>query len=174
MSRIKALTVAVTVAVMAVSAASATDYRDVRGDTKPAPDIIGVRVTDDANGRLSFRVHLTSPLGSKAGRVVGISVDSDRDVETGDEAGFDVTMAVDGRDVTYSKWRNGKLVSSSRLKGSRVLANGNTVTWSVPVAELGADASFEFAVWTRYYLGALELDGDDAPAGATWVYELQS
>ncbi len=172
MSRVRALTASVIVAAIAVSAAAATDYRDARGDTRPAPDIVGVRVTNDDAGRITFRVLLTSPLGAKAGRIVGISVDGDRDETTGDDAGFDVTMSVDGRDVTFSRWKNGKLQSAARLRGSRVTTPGNTVIWTVPVAELGAETSFEFAAWTRYYHGAIELDGDDAPAGTAWAYEL--
>jgi hypothetical protein len=168
----RALIVGLIAAGALAGAASATDYKDVRGDTKPAPDIVGARVTNDQNDRITIRIQLTAPLGPRVGRIVGISVDADRDPTTGDAAGFDVSATLDGREASLARWKGGKLVAATRMKSSRITASGSSVTWVVDADELGVDRSFEFAVWTRYYRGAIELDGDEAPSGAAWVYEL--
>jgi hypothetical protein len=169
------LVAACAVALLAAPAASATtSYLDAVADSGSATDITRVRVSDDAQGRITFSVDVSDGGEQPRDGVVLLLVDADANRLTGDPRAFGADYAFQllgsERAAAFARW-NG--TSYATIRGSSFTASydgGPGI--SVDKRDLG-NPTHSFSFWIR----AAEGDGgegrrDDAPDDGTWRYGL--
>lgn len=121
-------------------------FTEPAGDHHSAPDIASVRVTDAEDGWVAFAVSIPNAGVLPRAPVVGLSIDTDDDLATGD-AGADLGITVLGADFIADRWneRSRTWVPVVDEPMVRVEASGATVVVSVHRSEIGAGARFRFA-----------------------------
>lgn len=159
-----------TVAAGAVAAERA--YTDEAGDSRTAPDLTAVTVTD-SGGFLAFKIAGTLVPSSS----LVIFIDADRNRGTGDEGDelmVGVDAEADGKAYWFaerwsgSKWeRAGIDVTSQAFPGRREIG--------FRAADAGLTGSFDFAVATFKHVADAIESSDFAPDSIVpWTYELTS
>lgn len=152
-------------------------YADRAGDHHSAPDIASVRVTDSEDGWVSFAVSMPNSVVLPRAPVVGLSIDADDDLATGD-SGADLGITSLGTDVVVDRWSERSRTWVPDIDDPKVRAEvaGPIVTISVHRSELGAGARFGFAALAAGLTPSEAFTGVDvAPDGSRFYpYVLQN
>jgi hypothetical protein len=122
-------------------------FSDPAGDHHEAPDIAEIRVSESDDGWVEFAVSMPNSVQLPRSPVVGISIDADDDLATGD-SGADLGVTARGSDVVVDRWSERSRSWVPDIDDPRVYAQvaGPVVTVGVHRSELGAGARFGFAV----------------------------
>jgi hypothetical protein len=134
-------------------------YIDPIGDAHGAPDISSILVSSDAHGTIRFTLRFAKAFPIN-GSEIGISIDSDRNVHTGDVAGFD--YRIDDSDGHASLVALSPIPHPQPSPTLHVHLAGTTMTATINRTDLGDTPGFYFYAWTQ----AGTTYGDDAPGGS--------
>lgn len=152
-------------------------YADPAEDHHSAPDITSVAVSDAEDGWISFAITMSNSAALPRAPVVGVSIDADDDLGTGD-SGADVGITSLGSDVLVDRWneRSRSWIPDIDDPQVRVRVSGPTVTVGIHRSELGAGSRFGFAALAAGLTGTAAFTGVDVtPDGAQFYrYTLQN
>jgi hypothetical protein len=167
--------VAAALLALAGGAASAV-LQDAAGDSGDAPDVTSLTVTNDARGRIAFRLAFANrPNGLEASEtahdVVSLFLNTDRNASTGDPDGDDYLLQVSGNGFALAPWRSSRFTPLARAD-ARATRSGGTATVTVASAALGRTRAFDLVVTSLRITGAAFPIGDTAPATGRWSYTL--
>jgi hypothetical protein len=156
------------------SAAGSVTYADPTGDGRGAPDIQRVSVSNDDNGRISFRITVDA-LAIPSDTRIFVFLDTDRNDATGDPdvLGADYVIADDESDHTFdiARWSATEWVDTP-YESVDVHADATGVSIAIDRSELGNTGGFDF--WVRSRVGDGETQTfEDAPDADVWRYDLQ-
>jgi hypothetical protein len=143
-------------------------FTEPAGDHHSAPDITSVRVTDAEDGWVAFAVTIPNAGLLPRAPVVGLSIDTDDDLATGD-AGSDLGITALGTDFIADRWneRSRTWVPVVGEPMVRIEATGTTVVVSVHRSEIGAGERFRFAALAAGLTSTDAFTGVDvSPDGA--------
>ena len=180
------LTAALVVAALATGAARAdTSYSDPAGDvfaTNPAVvgiDLTAVEVSNTPDGTITFRVTIANAQTLPVLGAVGVGLDLDKNLDTGDDGMEAVAAYVRdpfGREsLVFERWSaaEGELVEVRTTAMSAGFSQG-VFTWTVPRSELLDTSGFGFAVVSLVMAPDLVNFAADVAPNSTqlWVYDL--
>lgn len=156
---------------------SAGRFTDPAGDHHSAPDIAAIRVTDSEDGWINFAISMPNSLVLPRTPVIGLSIDADDDLATGD-SGADVGITSRGTDVVVDRWRerSRSWVPDVDDPKVRTEVTGATVTVGVHRSELGAGGRLGFAVLAAGLAASAGFTGVDVTPDGTrfFRYSLQN
>jgi hypothetical protein len=143
-------------------------YSDDTGDHHSAPDIASVRVTDSEDGWVTFTVSMPNALVLPRTPVVGLSIDADADLATGD-SGADLGVTSVGTEVIVDRWSERSQTWVPDLDEPRVRAEveGATVMIAVHRSELGVGRRIGFAAIAAGVSANDEFTGVDVTPDGT-------
>ena len=148
---------------------SSVRFSDPAGDHHSAPDIAAIRVSESEGGWVDFAITMPNALALPRVPVVGLSIDVDDDLATGD-SGADVVLTSRGADVVMDRWseRSRSWVPViDDVPRVRAGVSGPVVTLGVHRSELGAGSRFGFAVLAAGLAAGTGFTGVDfTPDGA--------
>ncbi len=185
-SLLAGLTAALAIAALATGAARAdTSYSDPAGDvfaTNPAVvglDLTAVEVSNTPDGTITFRVTIANAQTLPVLGAVGVGLDLDKNLDTGDE-GFEA-FALYVRDpfgresLAFQRWSpiDGELVEMPTTGMSASFSQG-VFSWTVPRSKLLDTSGFAFVVVSLVFTPDLvNFAADIAPdSNQLWVYDL--
>ena len=152
-------------------------FIDPAGDHHSAPDIAGIRVTDSEDGWVNFGISMPNSAVLPRAPVVGLSIDVDDDLATGD-SGADLGITALGTDVVVDRWSERSRTWVPYVDDPKVRADvtGSTVTIGVHRSELGAGSRLGFAALAAGLASREGFTGVDVtPDGARFFrYVLQN
>lgn len=121
-------------------------YSDRAEDHHSAPDIASVSVSDGADGWISFSITMSNAAALPRAPVVGISIDADDDLSTGD-SGADIGVTALGTDVFADRWSDRSRTWVPYVDDPRIRAqvSEGVVTVGIHRSELGAGSRIGFA-----------------------------
>jgi hypothetical protein len=164
-----AVVVAAAVFVCAASAANSTSFPDAAGDTRSAPDITGVTISNDDGGLVTIRVSIANRTGLAAADEIDVGIDADQSPDTGsafyggeaefDLSGSEATFWLPGSDGYYHK-----SVAPASLQAG---FTGGAAIFSFKASELGITAGFNV-----YVTAFGKVGGDLAPDIRTFNHQL--
>ena len=150
-------------------------FPDRVNDHESAPDLTSVQMSDSADGWISFSVTIGNRAALPRDPVVGISIDADDELRTGD-GGADVALSALGGDVAVDRWSPSARQWTPDVDDPRVRVEsaGDVITVSALRADLDAGKQIAFAVLAAGITAARMFTGIDvAPDGARFYrYEL--
>ena len=149
-------------------------YPDGTGDHHSAPDIASVRVTDTEDGWVGFAVSMSNALVLPRTPVVGLSIDADDDLATGD-SGADLGVTAVGTEVIVDRWSERSQTWVPDLDEPRVRAEveGSTVTIAVHRSELGVGRRVGFAALAAGVSASDEFTGVDVTPDGTRFFRYE-
>lgn len=157
------------------SAGAGATYVDPAGDSGTAPDVTRVTLTDDASGRLVFRVATPNRAARlRADEQLQLYLDTDANPDTGDPAaeGAEYLIALgSGAPAAFSRWNGVVYADADADSLDAAFAGGARI--SIARRDLGNTRRLRF--WIRTLQGDDESDGhvDDAPNQGTWGFALR-
>jgi hypothetical protein len=156
------------------SAAGSVTYADPTGDGRGAPDIQRVSVSNDDNGRITFRVSVDTIPAESDTRVM-VALDTDRNADTGDPSTLGAEYLVaeyeSDRSFDIARWDGAAWVNTTH-ETVKVYSDSTGVTFSIDRTELGNTSGFNY--WVRSRAGDVSLDQyDDFPDSGTSSFTLQ-
>ena len=144
-------------------------FADPTGDGNGAADVVSVSVANDNSGLLIFLVQVANRGGFVANDMVVISLDTDRNAQTGD-GGAEYQIRLDGttQQTKLFRWNAAQFeeVAAQSLQG--VWASGYGV--GIQRSEIGNPSALGFSVTTQ--LAGVSGQSDRAPDGAFHEYTL--
>lgn len=152
-------------------AANSTSFTDRTGDAKLAPDIVGLDVTNDDAGTLTFRLTFGSgglPAGLP-GEDVGVALDLDQNPDTGTVYyGTDVALEFHNSSLRFYRAEGNDFTAAPTPASLQGALTASMATFTVKAADLGLAATGGFNV-----VGITDspLDGDLAPDLRTVNYQ---
>jgi hypothetical protein len=166
-----------TLALAAGGAAGNAAFADPGGDANGAPDITSISMSD-VPGTGAITVSATAS-GLVPSTSVDIWLDSDKNSSTGSAAGCEYFLEIwqdaDDWGWTIDKWTGSEWVMTPESPGMRFSRSGNVFTWTLNKSDLGGTGGFAFhAGGFLYDASGNVLNGDFAPDGGSWVYDLSS
>jgi hypothetical protein len=144
------------------AAASPSAYTDAAGDSKSAPDIQKVTVTDGGNGTVGVEIDLAADIPDDGSGLL-FGIDADRNKNTGDRTGLDYAVYLDATGAGFAKWDGTQWASAPHQLISPSMAAGQ-VRFTLTLADIGVQ-TFDFFV--------ASLHGDDldiAPDDGVFTY----
>lgn len=161
-------------ALVAIGAAGAQQtFADPAGDAGAAPDITGVTVSDTSEGLVTWVV-TTNAAALTADTVLSVTFETDGNSATGDTAGFDYYVGIDGSSFVFGKLEGSSL--DAAVPGTTVAASfsAGTFTFKVHKSEIGnPPTTVRFYADALLYSGNIVTASDTAPdGGAVWEYRL--
>jgi hypothetical protein len=124
--------------------ASPSVYTDPAGDSKSAPDLIQVTLTDNGNGTVGVDLKLAGPTNLGSDGLLGFFIDSDRNRSTGDTTGSEFLLLANQAAAVFEKW-NGSTFASFAHQPVSPAFNGTDLTFTLTLSDLGGITSFDFA-----------------------------
>jgi hypothetical protein len=152
--------------------ASATVFNDTAADSGTAGDVTSLEVTNDARGRVTFRLTFGNrPNGLEPEDFVVVFLNTDRNAATGDPEGDDFALQFSQGAFLVRGW-TGSQFAAVEAPEAVATSRGGTITLTLPKADLGNTAGFEIVVFSvRIVNNAIE-SGEAAPDAGEWMYQL--
>jgi hypothetical protein len=162
----RSLLLALLVLVPTAAAGNSSSISDPVGDVSRIPDITRVAASSTDAGRLTFRITFATAPSFGGGVGLSLLVDADANPATGHSDGVDYWFVFRTTDGAFEpgRWDGQQFVPyGSRATGAVV---GNTVTISMPAAEIGAKKAIRY-VAESYGNGEIDRapDASDAFVG---------
>lgn len=155
-------------------------FSDPAGDHHSAPDIAGIRVSESDGGWVDFAISMPNAPVLPRVPVVGLSIDVDDDLATGD-SGADLGITSRGSDVVVDRWSERSRSWVPEIDDEprvRAEVTGPVATLGVHRSELGAGSRFGFAVLAAGLATSTGFTGVDVTPDGTrffrYVLETQS
>jgi hypothetical protein len=133
-------------AAAARAAAAPATYTDPAGDAKSAPDITGVTISGAGTGTYDVKVDLGTMPNLAPDGVLLFGIDSDRNVRTGNQLGWEFEVLANSTGAVYLRWNGSDEVPFSHQPLSPRLT-GTGIAFTLSKADLGGDL-FDFAAAT--------------------------
>ena len=183
------VTAAVGVAVMVTSVALADQtYKDPAGDGRSGPDVTSVSVRNDDEGTLTFTIAWPGIEPLAKHNEIALLIDTDRNKDTGADAGADVVIEFDGDPTDsyggrwyFNRWDGTKLGAADASTGEATFEAGD-IEMSInakdlfgrPFDETMLDESFDFWVYSFHDAKGTVFAGDRAPGGrGVFTFQLE-
>jgi hypothetical protein len=167
MKRLLVLTTIVAAFAIPAGAARAADsYTDPAGDSKTAPDVRQVSLTDNGNGTVGVAIDLDADI--PAGSSVLMGINADRDMSTGAHCGCDYMVAADDEGLVLAKWVETDWADFLHQPLDPE-ENGGHITFTLTLADLGGTKAFDF--WVARLRGD---DTDYAPEDGVFTFPQQA
>lgn len=148
-------------------------FADGTGDGKGAPDIVDVKVSNDANGQITFDIPIPASVDLASDEGMVFLIDADENPGTGapNSEGSEVLLVLDGQTKAwgFAKWTGTTFAGASAPTANIQYGNGALV--SINRSDLGVNSGFNFWVFTAKGEGDAAVF-DDAPDRGTWNYKL--
>jgi len=158
--------------VLAAAAAGAATFVDPTGDSGTAPDITSAQITNDARGRITFR--LTLPNRTTALQptdVVFVFMDTDRNRSTGAAEGDDHALEVTPERITVLRW-DGTQYAPVTAAASTASFSAGVLRFVVRRENLGNTSAFDALLFGGDVDGRTVRAVDVAPDTGRWTYTL--
>jgi hypothetical protein len=152
-----AATAAVVAAVLAPGAVAGSPvvYADSTGDSKSAPDVVQLSITDNGNGTIAVSIKIAAAnLGSDG--LLGFFVDADRNRSTGSSTGADYLLVAASQGAMLGKW-NGSDFAGFAHQPINPRFDGTELSFTLTLGDLGT-TTFDFVA-----VGLRGNDVDVAP-----------
>ena len=169
-----ALATAVAVAALLAAATTAgarshdATFDDPAADSNGAPDIQSVTVSDDADGKLVFRITTDQPT-RPSGSGLLVDVNADRDLKTGGyNDGIDYVFGLDDGGFEFARVTQAGTLVTKAPGASGTWQNG-VATLTVNRRDLGGTSGFTFFVASALS-SSPRTQRDDAPNLGLWSY----
>jgi hypothetical protein len=122
-------------------------FSDPAGDHQSAPDIAAIEVSELQDGWVDFAISIPNSVALPRVPVVGLSIDVDDDLATGD-SGADLVVTARGADAVVDRWSERSRTWLPDVDEPMVRAEvaGTVARLGVHRSELGAGSRFGFAV----------------------------
>jgi hypothetical protein len=152
--------------------ANSASFTDAAADSGPGPDIIGVNVSSDDAGMVTFQVVIPNRPTVPASLALALFVDGDSNPSTGDVDvnGAEYLILATGNDIGFGRW-NGSDFDFASVPASLTASWSSGPVITLAAAELGSVEKFQFWV-----LASDNLDDpanvDAAPEIGQFPYEL--
>jgi hypothetical protein len=172
----RALALAGAVGLSVAGSGSAAVLQDPAGDSGAAPDVTSVTVTNDARGRITFRLALANRPGGleasdAAHDLVYVFLNTDRNASTGDVDGDDYLLQLAGDGFGVARW-GGSGYTVLAIPSARATRNGGTVALTIASEHLDGTRGFRLSVVSVRIAGAALQSGETAPDTGRWTYAL--
>ncbi len=164
--------IALTTALALAGGAGAVTFTDATGDSGTAPDITSLEVTNDARGRITFRLTLPNrSTALEATDLMFVLMDSDRNKATGTSDGDDHLIQLTQGGISILRW-DGARYSPVAAPAARMSISGGVVTLIVPRANLANTSAFEAVLLAARVVGSTVEGLDRGPDAGRWNYTL--
>ncbi len=150
-------------------AGGASRFTDPAGDSGDGPDLTEIRVSNNAAGRLSFRIAIPNRTAGLAFReAVTLPLDTDLNQTTG-SGGYDYRVSFAPTEYAVARWNGARFEVFDPASETATITNG-VITFSIDRGELGNTAGFRFGVAS---LNRAQRVADAAPNTGAFTYSLQ-
>lgn len=163
----------------AAAGTTATTYTDPAGDSKGAPDITSVAVTDVPSlGAAMLSVTATGFANADPATYPTILayLDTDKNPATGFDGSEYLLAAADGPEGggwDLDRWNGSTWDSVPQSRTMAYAESGDTVSWTFGKDDLGGATGFAFFVVGATFDGDFNLTASDvAPDGGVWAFAM--
>ena len=150
-------------------AGGASRYTDPAGDSGNGPDLTDIRVSNNAAGRLTFRITVANRTAGLAFReAVTMPLDTDLNPATGGN-GYDFRVSFAPREYAVARW-NGARFEVFDPPSDAATNAGGVITFAIDRGDFGNTSGFRFGVGA---LDTAQRVADTAPNSGVFTYTLQ-